>query len=287
MSRLSGTAVITGAGSGIGRALTDLASERGFDLALFDINGEELEESAGVARGRGVKVTTRVVDVADEGAVRQGAEEIAQEHGTVSLLINNAGVALGGYFEDYSSEDFRWLMEINFFGVVNMTRAFMPLLQKHRPHAHIVNISSIFGVIAPMGQTAYSASKFAVRGFSEALRHELEDSHIGVTVVHPGGVSTNIAKRAKITAVLSEEELKEAQERARKALKMPPPRAAQLLLDAAERGDKRLIVGSDGRMLAAIQRAFPVSYWEIMKRMPGLAPASRKPGDMMKDQAAE
>jgi short-subunit dehydrogenase len=286
MRELRGTAVITGAGSGIGRAVAILAARRGYDLALFDINGTELEDSAALAREEGVKVTTRVVDVADEGAIRQGAEEVTQEHGSVALLVNNAGVALGGYFEDYSSEDFRWLMEINLFGVVNMTRAFMPLLKKHRPRAQIVNISSIFGVIAPMGQTAYSASKFAVRGFSEALRHELEGSHVGVTVVHPGGVSTNIAKRARITAKLSPQELAEAQERAKKALRMPPERAAQLILDAAERGDRRLIVGQDGRMLAMIQRAFPVSYWSIMKRMPGLAPASRKPESLEGEREA-
>jgi short-subunit dehydrogenase len=273
-----GVAVITGAGSGIGRALTDLAAERGYDLVLFDIRGEDLEAAGEAARAKGRKVSTRTLDVADEGAISQAAEEVAQEHGSIALLVNNAGVALGGYFEDYSSEDFQWLMNINFYGVVNMTRAFLPMLKKNPSRAQIVNISSIFGVIAPVGQTAYSASKFAVRGFSESLRHELEDTNVGVTVVHPGGVATNIAKRAKIVAKVSEAEMQDAQKRAAASLVMPPPRAAQLILDAAERGDKRLIVGRDGRMLAAIQRSFPISYWQILKRMPGLAPAARKDG---------
>ena len=269
--------MITGAGSGIGRALTALAAERGYDLALFDINGEELESSAAVARAKDRKVTTRIVDVADEQAIEQGAEEVAQEHGSVQFLINNAGVALGGGFEDYTPQDYRWLMEINFFGVVNMTRAFLPLLKKHEPRAQIVNISSIFGIVAPVGQTAYSAAKFAVRGFSESLRHELEGTSVGVTVVHPGGVATNIAKRARMADTVPQDVREESLKRANKALRMPPPRAAQLILDAAERGDKRLIVGQDGRLLAMIQRLFPISYWSIMKALPGIGQPEKRP----------
>lgn len=271
-----GTAVITGAGSGIGRALTMLCAERGYDLALFDINGDELGTAAEGAAARGVKVTSRVMDVADEGAIRQSAEEVAQEHGSVALLVNNAGVALGGFFEETTSEDYRWLIEINLFGVVNMTREFLPLLRKHQPRAQIVNISSLFGIIAPVGQTAYSAAKFAVRGFSESLRHELEGSTVGLTVVHPGGVATNIAKRARISDNVSPEELAEAQKRAERSLRMPPPRAAQIILDAAERGDKRILVGKDARMLTAVARAFPINYWQILKSIPGLAAPPRR-----------
>ncbi|MEM9838803.1 MAG: SDR family NAD(P)-dependent oxidoreductase [Pseudomonadota bacterium] len=270
MSSSRGTAVITGAGSGIGRALSALCAERGYDLALYDINGEQLAQTAEACRGSGRKVTERVLDVSDESAIAQAAEEVAQEHGSVSLLFNNAGVALGGLFEQNGPEDFRWLMEINFFGVVHMTRAFLPLMRKAEPRAQVVNISSIYGIIAPVGQTAYSAAKFAVRGFSESLRHELEDTSVGVTVVHPGGVATNIAKSARISKELSPEFVREQQKAAEKALSMPPPRAAQLILDAAERGDPRLLVGKDARFAATIQRFFPTRYWQVLKQMPGL-----------------
>jgi short-subunit dehydrogenase len=269
------TAVITGAGSGIGRALAQLCASRGYDLILYDINGEELESSADEAKAHGGKVHARRLDVGDEGAIEQAAEEAAQEAGSVSMLFNNAGVALGGRFDDTTSEDYRWLMEINLFGVVNMTRAFLPLLHKHQPRAQVVNISSIFGIIAPPGQTAYSAAKFAVRGFSEALRHELEGSSVGVTVVHPGGVATNIAKRARVSANITKEEMETAQAQAKKSLVMPPPKAAQIILDGAERGQKRVLVGNDAKMIALLQRMKPVGYWDTLKRNASIAPPKR------------
>jgi len=270
-----GTVVITGAGSGIGRALTDLTAARGYDLALFDINGEELDAAAEAARSAGVSVTSRQMDVSDEAAISQAAEQVAQEHGSVRYLINNAGVALGGTFHQAKPEDFRWLMDINFYGVVNMTRAFLPLLEKADGQARVVNISSIFGVIAPPGQTAYAAAKFAVRGFSEALRHELEEgrSNVGVTVVHPGGVATNIAKRARISPNIPVELLQAQQKQAEKSLSMPPPKAAGLILDAAEQGKRRLVIGQDAHLLATVQRLFPKRYWDVVKFIPGLGPA--------------
>ncbi len=261
-----GTAVITGAGSGIGRALSYLCAERGYDLALFDITGSDLEETAREAAKHSVKITTRIVDVADERAVEQGAAEVISEHGPITLLLNNAGVALGGMFEQASPEDFRWLIEINLFGVVSLTRAFLPAL-KAAPKAQIVNVSSVFGIIAPPGQTAYCASKFAVRGFSESLRHELEGTSVGVSVVHPGGVSTNIAKNAKISGDVSEAEREEAQKAAAKALVLPPRRAAEIIVDGAERGAKRIIVGNDARMAVFLQRLFPVGYWRVLTKV--------------------
>ena len=270
-----GTAVVTGAGRGIGRAFTALCAARGYDLALFEVKGEELETSAAAARTQGITVTTRIVDVADESAVKQGAEEVTQEHGPITLLMNNAGVALGGQFLDNDADNFRWLMDINFYGVVNMTRAFLPVMQQ-APKAHIINVSSIFGVIAPPGQTAYCASKFAVRGFSESLRHELAGTHVGLTLVHPGGVSTNIAKRARIPASVSAAEREETLQQAAKALRMPPPKAAQIILDAAERGDPRILVGGDARFVAMIQRFFPISYFKILRHVQGLKPQNQK-----------
>ncbi|GGY39503.1 SDR family NAD(P)-dependent oxidoreductase [Parvularcula lutaonensis] len=276
MTQGKGTVVITGAGSGIGRALTALCAERGYDLVLYDINGEELESSAETARAKGVKVAARVLDVADEGAINQAAEEVAQEQGAIRMLFNNAGVALGGLFEDYTPEEYKWLMDINFYGVVNMSRAFLPLLRKYEGKAQLVNVSSVFGIIAPEGQTAYSAAKFAVRGFSEALRHELEGSNVGVTVVHPGGVATNIAKRARVSDKVPKEQHEIALKRAEKSLSMPPPRAAEIILNAAERGDGRILVGTDARILTAITRAFPIHYWKILKAIPGLRPPERQ-----------
>ena len=260
-----GTAVITGAGSGIGRALSYLCAERGYDLALFDIKGGDLEETAREAAKHSVKITTRIVDVADERAVEQGAAEVISEHGPITLLLNNAGVAVGGKFDQTSPENFRWLIEINLFGVVSLTRAFLPAL-KAAPKAQIVNLSSLFGIIAPPGQTAYCASKFAVRGFSESLRHELEGTSVGVSVVHPGGVSTNIAKNAKMSDDISEEEREQAQKMASKALVLPPQRAAEIIVDGAERGAKRIVVGNDARMAVFLQRLFPVSYWQVLTK---------------------
>ncbi|MEM6415455.1 MAG: SDR family NAD(P)-dependent oxidoreductase [Pseudomonadota bacterium] len=263
------TAVITGAASGMGEALSHLCAERGYDLALFDINGEELDGVARVCRTKGAKVITRTFDVADEAAAKQAAEQVSQEFRSVTLLFNNAGVALGGMFHHYETEDYRWLIEINFFGVVHMTRAFLPLVKKAEPRGQIINTSSIFGIIAPIGQTAYSAAKFAVRGFSEALRHELEGTSVGVTVVYPGGVATNISKRARMSKALPEDFVEEQQKEFAKKLVMPASRAAQLILNAAERGDPRLIVGNDARFAAAIQRFFPTSYWRVFKLVAG------------------
>lgn len=276
MSGAKGTVVITGAGSGIGRALTALCAERGYDLVLYDINGEELESSAETARAKGAKVSSRILDVSDEGAISQAAEEVAQEQGAIRMLFNNAGVALGGMFDDYTPADYKWLMDINFYGVVNMTRAFLPLLKKYEGRAQLVNVSSVFGIIAPPGQTAYSAAKFAVRGFSEALRHELQDTNVGVTVVHPGGVATNIAKRARVSESVPKEQHEAALKRAEKSLSMPPPRAAEIILGAAERGDGRILVGKDARILTAITKAFPITYWKILQKIPGLTPPERQ-----------
>ena len=180
-------AVLTGAGSGIGRALANALARTGCNLALADLNSDSLAETAAQARALGVRVSEHPLDVSDRAAVAALPAAVIAEHGNVDILINNAGVALGGSFDEVSTENFDWLMSINFDAVVTMCRAFLPLL-KQRPEARIVNISSLFGLITPAGQTAYCASKFAVRGFSNALRLELLDSNVGVTVVHPGGL---------------------------------------------------------------------------------------------------
>jgi short-subunit dehydrogenase len=180
------------------------------------------------------------------------------------VLVNNAGVALGGSFEQVSAADFDWLFSINFGGVVRMTRAFLPALRRE-PAAQLVNLSSVFGLVAPPGQTAYAASKFAVRGFSEALRHELEGSPVGVTVVHPGGVRTAIASSARRTGLSNAES--EAQMAVwAKFLSLDPMVAAERIVRGIEQREKRVLVGSDAKRMALIQRLFPIEYWRVLNR---------------------
>jgi len=183
MSFLSdAVAVVTGAGSGIGRALAQQLAATGSALALADIDEAGLLETAQPLEKKSAPVTTHVLDVADEASMKAFAEEVGRRHGRATLLINNAGVALHGDFEEASLDDFRWLMNINFWGTVYGVKFFLPLLKREK-RAQIVNISSVFGIVAPAGQCAYAASKFAVRGFTEALRHELQGSNVGVSCV--------------------------------------------------------------------------------------------------------
>ena len=259
-----GVAVITGAASGIGAALADVLAGRGCALALADLDAAGLREVAARARAAGVAASEHQLDVADPEAVAALPDAVLAEHGRVSVLVNNAGVALGGRFEQVSPEDFDWLISINFGGVVRMTRAFLPLLRRE-PAAQLVNLSSVFGIVAPPGQTAYAASKFAVRGFSEALRHELDGSTVGVTVVHPGGVRTAIAANAR-RAGLSNAET-EAQAKAwAHFLRLDPRDAAERIARGIERREKRVLVGRDAQQITLIQRMFPVEYWRLIQR---------------------
>ena len=259
-----GVAVVTGAASGIGAALADVLAGRGCALALADVDAAGLRDVAAGARGAGVAVSEHRLDVADPEAVAALPDAVLAEHGRASVLVNNAGVALGGRFDQVSPEDFDWLISINFGGVVRMTRAFLPLLRRE-PAAQLVNLSSVFGIVAPPGQTAYAASKFAVRGFSEALRHELDGSTVGVTVVHPGGVRTAIAAKAR-RAGLSNAET-EAQAKAwANFLRLDPRDAAERIVRGIERREKRVLVGRDAQRITLIQRVFPVEYWRVLQR---------------------
>ncbi len=261
------TAVITGAASGIGRGTALALAKRGCNLAIADLNEEGLAETAALAERLGGKVTRHRLDVADRAAVAALPAAVLAEHGRVDLLFNNAGVAIGGTFEQVAEEDFDWLMEINFHGVVRMTRAFLPLLRAS-DDARIVNISSIFGIIAPPGQTAYSASKFAVRAFSEALRNELEaeGAKIGVTVVHPGGVATSIAKNARPPRGANDIDLEDQKKRFEKFLRMPPEQAGETIVTGVEKRRARVVVGNDAKFMALVERIAPVSYWKLIGR---------------------
>ena len=260
-------AVVTGAASGIGRGTARALARRGCDLALADLNDAGLGETAAMLSPYGVKISRHRLDVADRAAVAAFPGEVERAHGRADILVNNAGVAVGGTFEEISEEDFEWLFEINFWGVVRMTRAFLPLLRRSAD-AHIVNISSLFGLIAPPGQSAYCASKFAVRGFSESLRRELEaeGAKIAVTTVHPGGVNTAIADNARIPKGRDADQLARDRDTFKKFLVMPPDRAGEIIVAGMERRRPRVLVGADARRASLIERIAPVSYWKHLQR---------------------
>ncbi|QJE02212.1 SDR family oxidoreductase [Massilia forsythiae] len=261
-------AVITGAGNGIGRALALALAGRGCHLALVDIDGEAAADTARAAQHLDVRATAHRVDVADRAAVRALPRQVDAAHKRVDLLVNNAGVALGGSFEQVDEDDFDWLLEINFGGVVRMTRAFLPLLRTS-DEARIVNLSSIYGIITPPGQTAYAASKFAVRGFSHALRHELQGSCVGVSVVHPGGVATAIARNARMPRHATPEQIERGRRQVQRLLRMPPERAADIIARGIQQRRARILVGSDAVTAAWLERLAPVGYWDVLKRLLG------------------
>jgi len=262
------TAVVTGAAGGIGRAIAVSLARRGCHLALADIDEVGMAGTAEMVQQHGVRVSRHLVDIANRAAVAEFPDIVAAEHSGVDVLVNNAGVAVGGTFEQVSDEDFEWLFEINFWGVVRTTRAFLPLLRAS-DDARVVNLSSVYGLVAPPEQTAYSASKFAVRGFSEALRHELEGSGIGVSVVHPGGVATSIAEKARVPAGVTEEEIVRRHAKYRKLLRLPPEIAGETIVRGIERRESRILVGSDAKVISLIARLWPVSYWKVLVRRAG------------------
>ena len=261
------TCLITGAAGGIGAALAlDLAHRRAA-LVLVDRDAAGLARVAERARQTGAaSVDTHVVDLADGGDRLDLAAGVAARHGGLDLLVNNAGVALSGTFEQVSMADFDWLMEINLRAVVRMTKAFLPQLLA-RPGSHVVNMSSLFGLIAPASQVAYSTSKYAVRGFSEALRHEL-DGRVGVTVVHPGGVRTAIARNARISGSDPDGvRAEEARRFSEKALTLPPEEAARQIVAAVQVRRPRLVVSRAAKSADLLARMTPGRYWDVIRRL--------------------
>lgn len=258
-------AAVTGAASGIGRALALELAARGCDLALADRDEAGLRALA-TEIGGNVKVSVHRVDISEAGEIQELASEATSAHPSLNILVNNAGVALLGQFAEIDQAQMDWLFNINFWGVVWATRAFLPQLSRQR-EGHIVNLSSIFGIIAPPGQTAYASAKFAVRGFSESLRHELKmaKSQVKLSVVHPGGVATNIARNSRTGAGVADN-ARRAQmiERFERAAKTTPRAAALRIISGIEKNQGRILIGNDARILDTLQRLMPASYWSVL-----------------------
>ncbi|HKO72259.1 MAG TPA: SDR family NAD(P)-dependent oxidoreductase [Bradyrhizobium sp.] len=262
-------AAVTGAASGIGRALALELAARGCDLALADRDQAGLQAvAAEIAKAGSRKVSVHGVDVAEPGQIEAFAQAAIAAHPRLNIVINNAGVALLGQFTEIDQAQMEWLMNINFWGVVHSTRAFLPHLSRQK-EAHIVNLSSIFGIVAPPGQTAYSAAKFAVRGFSESLRHELKfaASPVRLSVVHPGGVATNIARNSRTGSGINDNARRaQSIERFDSFAKTTPAAAALRIISGIEKNQPRILIGNDARFMDLVQRLRPGTYWTVLGR---------------------
>jgi NAD(P)-dependent dehydrogenase (short-subunit alcohol dehydrogenase family) len=258
-----GVSVVTGAGSGMGRCLALQLAAHGASLALADVNEKGLQETVALLSGSHGKVTQHLVNVADEEQVKRFADAVFAQHGRATVLFNNAGVALLGHFEEFSLKDFRWLMDINFWGVVYGVTHFLPLL-KNEKRAHIVNTSSLLGFVGAAGQSAYCASKFAVRGFTESLHHELAGTSVGVTCVHPGFIRTSIAKHAKAGERAGASLHQDSIARFNRVARTDPEVAARKILNGVERGKARILIGADAYFVDIWQRLKPESYWNLI-----------------------
>ena len=264
-------AAITGAASGMGRTLAVELASRGCHLALSDVNEIELVKTAELASAHGVKVTITKVDVAKRDEVFAWADEAARDHGQVNLVFNNAGVALTVPLESCSISDFEWIMGINFWGVVHGTQAFLPHLKKSG-EGHVINTSSLFGLLAIPSQGTYNAAKFAVRGYTECLRMELEmeGACVSATCVHPGGIATNIALAGKIDPAMEKITGVSAEQQKRRANKLinvtTAQSAALQILAAVEKNQRRVLVGPDAKGLDKMVRLLGSWYQVVVMR---------------------
>ena len=256
-------AVITGAATGIGRALAARLADEGASLCLADINKEALDVVADALRAKGCDVSAYAVDVADRRQVEALCRSVVEHFGRADLLINNAGVALSGDVEEVSLADIEWLMGINFWGMVYGVKYFLPIL-KQQKKAYIVNLSSVFGMIAPPGGATYAASKFAVRGFTEALRHELVGTGVQVSSVHPGGVRTGIAKSSRLGAGTDPRKHEQDIAKFEFLARTTPERAADRIVSGVLKGETRILTGLDASLIDIFQRLFPKRYWQLM-----------------------
>jgi short-subunit dehydrogenase len=222
-----------------------------------------------------IRITTSVFDVSDREAVTKFATDVLADHGRVTHLINNAGVGLIGEFQHITIEDFEWLMGINFWGAVYLTKAFLPTLLQ-QDAAHVVNVSSVFGLIAPAEQTAYCASKFALRGFTESLRAELRETNVSVSSVHPGGIKTNIVRNSKIGAGTPQEWKQQGVKFFDKVAKTSPEEAAEVIVHGIKNKNPRILIGKDAVGISIFSRLFPRRYLSVIERLAGHQMSLRK-----------
>jgi NAD(P)-dependent dehydrogenase (short-subunit alcohol dehydrogenase family) len=272
---LGKVAAITGAGSGIGRCLAQQLSASGCELALSDVDEAGLAQTVASL----VKVTHARVDVSSGDEVRAWAQQVARDHGRVNLVFNNAGISYAATVAGADEADFRKVIDVDFWGVVHGTRAFLPLLEASGD-GHVVNVSSLFGLIGYPGQSAYNAAKFAVRGFTESLRIELElmSSCVTATCVHPGGVKTNIARATKVhpsVAALGVD-VDAAASEFEKMFRTTPHDAAATILSGVRKNARRVLVGGDARLLDRVQRWFPAAFQALVVMMGRRQVAKRK-----------
>lgn len=268
MKQLQGkVAAITGAGSGIGQALSIELAKLGCEVALSDKNEAGLKETAAQVQATGIKCSTCVLDVADRAAVYAWADQVVADHGRVNLIFNNAGVALSETVESMGYDNFEWLMNINFWGVVYGTKAFLPYL-KQAGEGHIINVSSVFGMIGVPTQSAYNAAKFAVKGFTESLREEMqiEGSNIEVSCVHPGGIKTNIVRSGRIGEVgkAGTQDRNKMVKMFDKAARTTPTEAAHTIIQGVQKNKPRILIGTDAHVIDAVQRLLPTKYQDIL-----------------------
>ncbi len=268
--------VITGAGSGIGRELALGAAGQGALLAISDWSEQGLAETVDLLKAAGVReLRSDLVDVSDRGAMRAWASAVAEQFGRVNMVVNNAGVSVTGDFEEMSYEDFDWIVGVNLTGVVNGTKEFLPHLIASGD-GHLVNISSLFGLISMPGQTAYNATKYAVRGFTEALREEmLVNGHdVGVTCVHPGGIKTGISRNGRKTASQDAAAIDSLFEN--KLARTTAEKAAKVILKGALAGKARVLVGADAHVMHHFAKLSGSRYQDVVARLAPKAMPSRR-----------
>lgn len=260
------TAIVTGAGSGIGEQLARGLAERGSHLVLLERDKERLDTVSGAIRDAhpGITVASIVVDLSDREATTAVAEQLVRDHPRIGLLVNNAGVALAGRFSEITLDDFQWVLEVNLHAPAILTHHLLPALE---PGAHLVNVSSLYGLIAPPGQTAYSASKFGLRGLSQALRGELAERGIGVTTVHPGGINTRIAADARVGAGVDRAEHAKGLAAFQKLLSYPPEQAAADILKGVEKRRGRVLIAASAKIPDVLARLFPVGHMNILAKL--------------------
>jgi short-subunit dehydrogenase len=261
-------ALVTGAAGGIGEQLAYGLADRGSHLVLVDLDTGRLHAVAARIRDGhpGLEVETIVADLASRSAVEGVATQVLASHPALGLLINNAGIALGGRFDQVTVEEFETVMNVNFRAPMLLTHALLPALAAS-PAAHLVNVSSLFGLIAPAGQSAYAASKFALRGLSQALHSELGDDGIGVTTVHPGGIRTRIAENARIGSGVPSAEVEPNRKVFEALLTYPPSKAAAQILDAVRRRKARVLIASSAKVPDLLARLAPVGHARVMRAL--------------------